>query len=68
VRVCPYGVFELGELDEAQRAALPAFPFRLKAWTHGWKQAFATSPDRCHGCGFCVAACPERAIKLEAVR
>ena len=65
VRVCPYGVFEMGTLDAEQRAALPLFPYRLKAWAHGWKQAFATKADQCHGCGLCVTACPENAIKLE---
>lgn len=65
VRVCPYGVFEMGKLDGEQKAALPLFPFRLKAWAHGWKQAFATKVDQCHGCGLCVTACPEKAIKLE---
>ena len=68
VRVCPYGVFEIGVLDDAQRAALPLFPYRLKAWAHGYKQAFATKADQCHGCGLCVTACPEKAITLEAVR
>ena len=67
VRVCPYGVFEIATLDAAQRAALPWFPYRLKAWAHGYKQAFAANADRCHGCGLCVGACPEQAIKLEAL-
>ena len=66
VRVCPYGVFQLAVLDGAQRATLPLFPYRLKAWAHGYKQAFATKIDQCHGCGLCVANCPEQAIKLEA--
>jgi NAD-dependent dihydropyrimidine dehydrogenase PreA subunit len=66
VRVCPYGVFEIGVLNDAERAALPVFPYRLKAWAHGYKQAFASNGDRCHGCGLCVTACPEKAIRLEA--
>jgi NAD-dependent dihydropyrimidine dehydrogenase PreA subunit len=66
VRVCPYGVFQIGVLDGAQRAALPLFPYRLKAWAHGYKQAFATNAAACHGCGLCVTSCPEQAIKLEA--
>ena len=66
VRVCPYGVFELGVLSEGERAALPLFPYRLKAWAHGYKQAFASNADQCHGCGLCVTACPEKAIRLVA--
>ena len=34
VRVCPYGVFEMGVLNAEQKAALPLFPYRLKAMTH----------------------------------
>ena len=67
LRVCPYGVVELGVLNDAQRAELPLFPYRLKAWAHGYKQAFATKADQCHGCGLCVTACPEKAIKLQAL-
>lgn len=66
VRVCPYGVFEVKVLDEDQRAELPLFPYRLKAWAHGYRQAFATNADECNGCGLCVTACPEKAIKLQA--
>ena len=68
LKVCPYDVFELKVLDPAQRAALPLFPYRLKAWAHGHRQAFPTRADQCHGCGLCVTACPEKAITLEAVR
>jgi 4Fe-4S ferredoxin len=64
VRVCPYGVFELKVLGAEQKAALPLFPWRLKAWAHGYRQAFATRADQCHGCGLCVTACPEKAITL----
>ena len=64
VRVCPYDVFAIQVLDDQQRAALPFFP-RLKARVHGWKQAFAVRAEDCHGCGLCVTACPEKAIRLE---
>jgi NAD-dependent dihydropyrimidine dehydrogenase PreA subunit len=63
VRVCPYDVFEVAVLDEAARAALAFFP-RLKARFHGFRQAFAVAADRCHACGECVKACPEKAIRL----
>ena len=63
VRVCPYDVFEIGVLPTEQRAEL-AWTGRVKSFFHGWKQAFAVRADRCHACGACVTACPERAITL----
>jgi len=63
VRVCPYDVFTLARLDSSTRASL-SFLGRLKARFHGWEQAFATHADRCHACGLCVRACPEKAITL----
>ncbi len=63
VRVCPYDVFELGTLSAEQRAGL-SFKGRVKAWAHGGKQAFAVRAAECHGCGLCVEACPEQAIRL----
>ena len=66
VRVCPYNVFEVRKLGSDERAAL-GMGSRFKAWIHGNRQAFAVNADQCHGCGLCVAACPEKAIKLERV-
>lgn len=63
VRVCPYGVFEIRRLAEEDRARLSLLG-RLKSWAHGGKQAYAVKADQCHGCGLCVTACPERAIRL----
>lgn len=62
-RVCPYQVFSMGVLPPEQRAAL-SFTGKLKGFFHGYKQAFAVNADRCHACGLCVTACPEKAIKL----
>lgn len=63
VRVCPYDVFAVRQLTKAERTALP-IAARVKAWAHGDRQAFAVSADHCHGCGLCVSACPEHAIRL----
>jgi 4Fe-4S ferredoxin len=63
VRVCPYGVFDMGKLSAEQRAEL-SFVGRLKAFAHGNRQAFAVRTEQCHACGLCVTACPEKAIKL----
>jgi NAD-dependent dihydropyrimidine dehydrogenase PreA subunit len=67
VRVCPYDVFEIRRLGPAERGGL-SFVGRLKAWAHGGKQAFVARPQACHACRLCVEACPEDALRLEAIR
>jgi 4Fe-4S ferredoxin len=66
VEVCPYHVFEMGQLAADDKRALPRVA-RVKAWVHGNRQAFAVRADECHACGLCVSACPEHAIKLARV-
>lgn len=66
LQVCPYDVFEMGQLSAADKAQLTRVG-RIKAFFHGNRQAFALRPQDCHACGLCVTACPERAIKLSAV-
>jgi NAD-dependent dihydropyrimidine dehydrogenase PreA subunit len=63
VDVCPYHVFEVRALAPADKAGLSLFA-RLKARAHGNRQAFVVRGNDCHACGQCVAACPERAIRL----
>jgi NAD-dependent dihydropyrimidine dehydrogenase PreA subunit len=63
VRVCPFKVFEMGKLGPGERQAL-SLPGRLKAFFHGYRQAFPVRSESCHACGLCVTACPEKAISL----
>ncbi len=63
VQVCPYDVFEVGVIDAAEYAAMPAL-VRLKLWVHGKKTAYTPRADACRACGLCVVACPEHAITL----
>lgn len=62
-QVCPYGVFDVRKLTEAEFAAMGWFA-RLRLKLHGGKQAFAVRADACRACGKCVEACPEDAIRL----
>jgi len=64
--VCPYHVFQLRKLAKPEMKALPFGPW-LKVLAHGGKQAFVVNGDACHACGLCVAACPEKAIRLMRV-
>jgi NAD-dependent dihydropyrimidine dehydrogenase PreA subunit len=63
VAVCPYNVFEVGPIDEAEYRAMPFF-VRLKLRAHGKKTAYTPRADACQACGLCVVACPEDAITL----
>jgi NAD-dependent dihydropyrimidine dehydrogenase PreA subunit len=63
VAVCPYGVFEVRRISEADYRAL-SFLGRLKSRAHGGLTAYTPRADACQACGLCVVACPERAITL----
>lgn len=66
-RLCPYGVFEIRGLAAEERAAL-SLRGRLKAWAHGWKQAYVAHPESCHACRRCVESCPEQALELRPLQ
>ncbi len=64
VVICPYDVFDLGILPQEDRSGLGVVA-KVKGFVHGWKQSFAVRAEACRACGLCVAACPEKAIKLQ---
>ena len=63
VRVCPYDVFEVRRIDDADFAKLGVLA-KLKSVAHGRKTAYTPRASACEACGKCVEACPEKAIKL----
>jgi NAD-dependent dihydropyrimidine dehydrogenase PreA subunit len=67
VEVCPYAVFEVRRMDDADFQAL-GLRSRFKVLVHGRQTAYTPNADSCRACGLCVVACPEDAIRLERVR
>jgi 4Fe-4S ferredoxin len=63
VQVCPYNVFEVRRIDDADFAQLGFFA-KLKSRAHGRNTAYTPGEERCQACGLCVLACPEKAIEL----
>ncbi|MFT3776571.1 MAG: 4Fe-4S binding protein [Minicystis sp.] len=63
VEVCPYDVFEVRRMDDADFAQLGFFA-QLKSRAHKRQTAYTPGADRCKACGLCVVACPEKAITL----
>jgi NAD-dependent dihydropyrimidine dehydrogenase PreA subunit len=63
--VCPYDVFEIRRIDDADFAALGLLG-KIKSLAHGRKTAYTPRADACRACGLCVVACPEKAIALRA--
>jgi NAD-dependent dihydropyrimidine dehydrogenase PreA subunit len=66
VDVCPYSVFEVRRIDDADYQALGFFG-RLKSSAHDRQTAYTPGSEACRACGLCVVACPEKAIRLEKV-
>jgi 4Fe-4S ferredoxin len=63
VAVCPYGVFEVRRIDDADFQALSFFG-RLKSRAHRRLTAYTPASEACQACGLCVVACPEQAVAL----
>jgi NAD-dependent dihydropyrimidine dehydrogenase PreA subunit len=66
VEVCPYHVFEVGRIEDADFAKLGTFA-RFKSIVHRRQTAYTPKASACEACGKCVEACPEKAIKLARV-
>jgi 4Fe-4S ferredoxin len=63
VDVCPYGVFEVRRIDDADFARLGILA-KVKSIAHGRKTSYTPHVDACRACGMCVVACPEDALAL----
>jgi NAD-dependent dihydropyrimidine dehydrogenase PreA subunit len=63
VKVCPYDVFEVRRIDDADFRALSMLG-KLKSIAHRRQTAYTPRADACRACGLCVTACPEKAISL----
>ena len=65
IEVCPYDVFESKPIGLADRKKLN-IKGKIKTFFNQNK-AYVIRPDACASCGYCVTACPEKAIKLVKV-
>jgi NAD-dependent dihydropyrimidine dehydrogenase PreA subunit len=67
VEVCPYGVFEVRQIDGRDFSQLSLFG-KLKSRMHGRLTAYTPQANLCQACGLCVVACPEKAITLVSLQ
>jgi 4Fe-4S ferredoxin len=66
IQVCPYDVFKMKSIFTSQFLSLNAIG-KIKTLVHGNNKAFAVNADKCLGCGLCITACPQKAIKLSVL-
>lgn len=67
VEVCPFHVFEVRRIEDSDFDGLGLLA-KLKSMAHGRKTAYTPLSSACQACGKCVAACPEKAIKLARIQ
>jgi NAD-dependent dihydropyrimidine dehydrogenase PreA subunit len=63
VKACPYDVFDVRKIEKKDYQDLSLMG-KFKNRIHGGLVAYTPKADQCRGCGLCVKACPERAIKI----
>lgn len=61
--VCPYQVFEVSRMTDEDFGKLGVLG-KLRSLAHGRKTAYTPRAADCRGCGLCVVACPEDAVRL----
>ncbi len=67
VEVCPYGVFEVRQIDDGDFSRL-SFLGKLKSRMHRRLTAYTPQANLCQACGRCVVACPKDAVTLVSQR
>ena len=63
VKSCLFKVFEMNLISDRQFSKLSLIG-KIKTLFHGRNKAIVIYPYQCTGCGVCIIACPEKAIKL----
>ncbi len=64
VPACPFDVLVIRRRTSEERSGMSPL-HRFKSFVHGNKLAFVVDAEACRGCGLCLQACSERAIRLQ---